>query len=318
MPCTHGEGHVEDIGHHRAEALLVGLDLAGQAHPHEGTAVEPAAKGDHGVAPRRDAGDLDRVLAGLGAGGDEDRLLGPVARHLVVQPFGQTDVILVRQDLMAGMGKATHLLGHGGHHAGVAMPGVDHRDAGRKVDVAVALDIPDLGIQGAIGIDLRHHADPARDRLVAPLGHFRIEHRLLPRHETGAVSPVIAPSATGSQHKAGQGCRNARKIGRARENLAPLAALSRPMLRNVARREEFSQKILRLTPRRQRIFRENSLHPSPKNFRRKFFGARRGRAAGGLRFSPVPHPCPRAGQGGRPSCAPAPCAGHAWPAGGYP
>jgi hypothetical protein len=74
---VHREGHVEDIRHHRAEALLVGLDLAGQRHAHEGPAMEAAAKGDDGVAARGDAGDLDRVLAGLGAGGDEDRLLLP-------------------------------------------------------------------------------------------------------------------------------------------------------------------------------------------------------------------------------------------------
>jgi hypothetical protein len=72
-----GKGTWKTSGIIDAEALLVGLDLAGQRHAHEGPAVEAAAKGDDGIAAGGDAGDLDRVLAGLGAGGDEDRLLLP-------------------------------------------------------------------------------------------------------------------------------------------------------------------------------------------------------------------------------------------------
>ncbi len=59
------------------------------------------------------------------------------------------------------MGEARHLLGHGRHDLGVAMAGVHHGDAGGEIDVAVTLDIPDLGIQGAVSIDLGHHADAA-------------------------------------------------------------------------------------------------------------------------------------------------------------
>jgi hypothetical protein len=38
------ERHVEDVARHGAEADLVGNDLAGQRHAHEGAAVEAAPK----------------------------------------------------------------------------------------------------------------------------------------------------------------------------------------------------------------------------------------------------------------------------------
>ena len=65
-----------DVGRQRAEALLVGHDLAGQRHAHEGAAVEAAGEGDDAGALGEGARDLDGVLDGLGAGGDEDRLRG--------------------------------------------------------------------------------------------------------------------------------------------------------------------------------------------------------------------------------------------------
>jgi hypothetical protein len=42
-------------------------------------------------------------------------------------------------------------------------PVLTHGNAGGKVDVAVSLDIPDLRIFRAFGVDLRHHADAPRD-----------------------------------------------------------------------------------------------------------------------------------------------------------
>ncbi len=157
------EGKVPDIGHHRTEAGLVGLHLAGQRHAHEGAAVKAPRKGDDGRAAGMVAGDLHRILHRLGAGGGEERLLGPVARHLVVQPLGQGHVILVGHDLMAGMGEAVQLRLDRGNHLGMAVPGVHHGDAGGEVDVAGAGLVPDFRILGTVGIDLRGDADAAGD-----------------------------------------------------------------------------------------------------------------------------------------------------------
>ena len=62
-----------------------------------------------GGAAGGDAGDLDRVLDRLGAGRDEDRALLEVAGHEGVQPLAEADVVLVGQDLVAGVGEAVEL-----------------------------------------------------------------------------------------------------------------------------------------------------------------------------------------------------------------
>ena len=54
----HRERRVENIARHCAEADLVGHDLAGQRHAHEGAAMEAAGKGDDGRA----AGGMRAIL----------------------------------------------------------------------------------------------------------------------------------------------------------------------------------------------------------------------------------------------------------------
>ena len=165
-----GKGQVPDIRHHRPEARLVGLDLAGQRHPHEGAPVKAAREADDAGAAGVVAGDLDRVLDRLGAGRGKDRLFREIPRHQRVQPFRQRDVILVWHDLMAGMGEAVQLGAHGLDDAGMAVAGIHDRDACGKVDIAVAVLVPDLGILGALGIDLGGHAHPARDGGILAVG----------------------------------------------------------------------------------------------------------------------------------------------------
>ena len=93
-----------DVGRERAEALLVGHDLAGQRHAHEGAAVEAAGEGDDGRAAGGGARDLDGVLDRLGAGGEEASSSWR-NRHWrsCVQPLGQRDVALVGHHLEAGV-----------------------------------------------------------------------------------------------------------------------------------------------------------------------------------------------------------------------
>ncbi len=49
--------------------------LKAEAEERHEKMMDAAAEGDDGIPARGDAGDLDRIFAGLGAGGDEDRLL---------------------------------------------------------------------------------------------------------------------------------------------------------------------------------------------------------------------------------------------------
>ena len=179
------EGDVIDVGHHRAEALLVGINLAGQRHAQEGAAMEGPAKGDDGIAARGDARNLDRVFHSLGARGHEHGFLGEIARNSGVQTLGQTDVVFIGQHLMAGVREFRQLLGHGVHHLGVAMAGVDHGDTGGKVDIAVALDVPDFRVQRALDIDLGLNPDPARDVFVPTRGDFCVFHLCILRRPVG-------------------------------------------------------------------------------------------------------------------------------------
>ncbi len=161
------EGHVPDIAGEGAEPGLVGLDLAGQRHAHHGPAVEPALERDHRLAPGMGPGDLDRVLDRLGPGGDEDRLRWLAGRGDRVEPFGQLDIGAVGVHLERGVGEPVHLFLDRGNHPRVVVPGVEHRDPAGEIDVAVAFDVPQLGVERAFDKARVHGRNPARDGLFA-------------------------------------------------------------------------------------------------------------------------------------------------------
>jgi hypothetical protein len=58
------------------------------------------------------------------------------------------------------MGEAIQLRSQRGHQPRVAMACVEHGDAGSKVDIALALDIPDFAVLGAVGVEIAHHTYP--------------------------------------------------------------------------------------------------------------------------------------------------------------
>ncbi len=61
------------------------------------------------------------------------------------------------------MGEVVQLGSHGGLDGRVIMPGIGHRNAGRKIDIAAAVRVPYLGIAGACRKDRVHHAETARN-----------------------------------------------------------------------------------------------------------------------------------------------------------
>jgi hypothetical protein len=138
--------------------------------------MEATGEGDDRRTAGGVAGDLDGVLHRLGAGGDENRLLVEPAGQHAVQPLRQPHIALIGNHLVAGVGKAVELRLDGLDHLRVAVASVDDGDARREVDVAATLDIPDLRVFGAVGVDLRGHADAARDRLVLAFGNGGILH----------------------------------------------------------------------------------------------------------------------------------------------
>ena len=105
----HREGHVIDLRQHRPEACLVRLHFAGEADAGERAAVEAAGEGDDRGALRMEARNLDRVLDRLGAGAEEDRFLGRLARRQLVELLRERDVAFVGRDLEAGVHEAVEL-----------------------------------------------------------------------------------------------------------------------------------------------------------------------------------------------------------------
>ena len=116
--------------------------ISNRAHGEIRAAVEGAAEGDHRRAVGVVARDLHRVLQRLGAGREEDGLLREVAGRQLVQPLRQLDIAVIGDDLEGRVREFLHLLVDGRHHLGVAVAGVEHRDAAGEVDVALALHIP--------------------------------------------------------------------------------------------------------------------------------------------------------------------------------
>src|SRR6266403_2728450 len=148
----HRVGQVVDLREHRSEASLVGLHLAGEADARQRAAVEATRERDHGRALGMKARDLDGVLHRLRAGGQEYGLLGTGARGERVQLLGEGDVALVRSHLKAGMYELFQLPRDRLLHLRVQVAGVEYRDAAGEIDIAPALDVPDLGVGGTLGV----------------------------------------------------------------------------------------------------------------------------------------------------------------------
>ena len=165
-----GKLGVEDLWRKGAKTGFVGCHFAGQPQGKQRAAVVTAGKSNDGSAFGVSAGNLDRVLNRLGTRGQEQGFLWKVARGQGVDALSQFDIRLVGQHLKTGVGVKVELGFDGGNHRRVAMPGVEHRNATGKVDVAFAFDIPYLGVFTAGDEDFVALANAARDGS-APPGH---------------------------------------------------------------------------------------------------------------------------------------------------
>ena len=173
----HRVGQVIDLRQHRPKAGLVGMHLAGETHACERAAVEAARERDHGRAPGMEARDLDGVLDRLRAGGQEQGLLGTGARGERVQLLGEGDVALVGRHLEAGMHEVFQLPCDRLLHLRVQVAGVEYRDAAGEVDIAPALDVPDLGVGGTLGVHRERVGDAARHGLLAAGMQFGVRRQ---------------------------------------------------------------------------------------------------------------------------------------------
>ena len=142
-----------DLAREGAEEVLVGCDLAGERHGEVGAPVEAAVEGNDAAATREGARDLDAVLDRFCAGGDEDRLLRRVARHQLVELLRQADGDVIGSHHHAGVAELVELCHDSRFHLGVSVAGVHDGNARAEIDVALALDVPELCVQRALGVD---------------------------------------------------------------------------------------------------------------------------------------------------------------------
>src|SRR5262249_15942881 len=95
----------------------------------------------------------------------------------------------------------------GGNDFRMLMAGIDHGDAGAKIDVALAVLAPDLGVLGALGIDGGRMADAARhgrDSSHMKLrGRWHVNLPLSLRHDwsTPALDPPQPPKTSAPGEK---------------------------------------------------------------------------------------------------------------------
>ena len=120
--------------------------------------MEGAAKGDHARAAGVAARDLDGVFHCLGAGGEKGRFGRACDGCACVDALGKRHHAFIGNDLISGVGEAVELGADGGQHGGVAVAGVEHRDAGGKVGEGAAFHVPQGGVLGAVGVEVTHHA----------------------------------------------------------------------------------------------------------------------------------------------------------------
>ena len=156
---------MENIGHHRAKAFFIRRDFACEAHAHKSAAMKTTAKSDDSVSAGGDAGDFYRIFDSFCTRGDKNGFFVELAWDECVQAFGQFDIIGIRHNLVAGVGKGVNLGFKCCNYFGVAMACIDYGNARCEVDVPCAFDIPNFGIFGFGSKNIGLHADALGDRV---------------------------------------------------------------------------------------------------------------------------------------------------------
>src|SRR5690606_20369076 len=188
-----GEARAKHPAWHQAHAGGVGHDLAGHRQGHHGAAVVAAGEGDDAGPAGGGAGNLHRVFQGLGAGGDQQRLLGEGTRHQRIDALAQFHIGLVGHHLETGVGVQLQLTLYRLDHLRVTVAGVEHGDAAGKVDVLAPFHIPDGRVLGALDedrVDLPHTTGYG---LLTPLheGFVAIYHVTAPSPSDTAKTQVF-------------------------------------------------------------------------------------------------------------------------------
>ncbi len=169
--------------------------IAGERDPAErGAVVRPIARDDL-VPPGVHAGELDRVLVGLGAGVREERHREVAGRDLGQQP-PEPRAGLVRHR-RPDRAELVGLLLDRGDDLRMLVPDVDVDELGREVEVALAIVVPEvapLRPGDRDGIDRVLHRPGIEDELLRVLDDLCAEVRVGLDH--GHPPAILAPAPT--------------------------------------------------------------------------------------------------------------------------
>ena len=132
-------------------------------------------------APGVIAGDLDGIFYRLAASREKQGFLGKIAGQQRVHALGQRDVAFVWSHLKAGMGQAVELILDRVNNPFVAVADILASDSAAEIDIALALDIPDLGVFGPVCDESRRVGDRPCNRAVSARFEFLVG-RHVPAH----------------------------------------------------------------------------------------------------------------------------------------
>ena len=168
------ERRAEDIGREGTNVFFVRRDFTRHTQGQQRAPVIPAGKGDDTRPTGRSPRDLDRVFDRFGTGSDQQRFFRHVARCQRIQLFSQFYIGAVGHHLKAGVGIVIFLRLGRGDDLWVAMAGVQHANTTYKVDIAIAFNIPKLGIFRILRVDRRSRRNPTRHGKLSACNELRV------------------------------------------------------------------------------------------------------------------------------------------------
>ena len=134
---------MRDARHRRREAELLRVLARGERERTHGAAVEGPQEREEARAPRHIPRQLDRALHRFRSGLTEEGHRRPVHRRKPRQPLAQRAHALM--PVVAGdVNEIAGRVAYGLHHLGVRMAGRTDRNAGREIEKAIAVDVPDF------------------------------------------------------------------------------------------------------------------------------------------------------------------------------
>ena len=139
------EGHAGRI----RSATLFASHVAGDAERAPAASVKAGVQRDEFMLPGVQTGQLHGAFDGFGAAVAEE-CFGQAAGRDVRQLFRQVGNRLHVIDVGRAVDKLVHLRLGGGDHAGIAVPGVNHGNAGKAIEIFAAVDIGDGNAAGLV------------------------------------------------------------------------------------------------------------------------------------------------------------------------